>query len=375
MSRILLVDHDQELSRSLARAFGKLRPDLAFLTAPSAGQAMQMMRERSVDIVLAELQMPGMDGLELLGWLREHCPDVSAFVMSAYGTSETAAQVEAVGGVDFFAKPLDATAVMARLTDTLAQSVHGHVSYVSLASFLQLLEMERKTCTLNVSYGDSAGCLVVRRGQLVAARIGDKSGEEAAITIVAWPFPSISISRQCVEIPSTIQSSLGFIVMEAMRLQDEAARNAPPTDGHGSVWPTPRRTWRPSTLTASDRPPPDSSRGRNGELALPSGARGMALVETATGNVLRAASRDDCPIGELARMASQLLLHEAATLELCSNGAGEGVEELVLSTSTRCDVIKPLGATEFALLVFAPEETNLVMARIELEHFIAFHHE
>jgi hypothetical protein len=55
-------------------------------------------------------------------------------------------------------------------------------------------------------------------------------------------------------------------------------------------------------------------------------------------------------------------------LKLCVES--EGVEELVLSTSSRCDVIRPLNQHAFALLVFAPEETNLVMARIELEQFI-----
>lgn len=375
MSRILIVDDDPELSRALARAFSKLRPDLAVLTAHSGARAVQLMQERSVDVVLTDLQMPEMDGFELLTWLRSHCPDVSVFTMSAYGTPATAAQVDSLGGLDFFSKPVDATAVLSRLTDALAQSVHGHVNYVSLASFLQLLEMERKSCTLNVSYGDSSGYLVVRRGQLAAAGIGDKRGEEAAITIVAWPYPSISISRHCVDAPSTIQSSLGFIVMEAMRLQDEAARNAHVDGGYGSVWPTPRRTWRPTGTPGSDQPPPAASKAERADSILPSGARAMALVETATGNVLRAASREDCPIGELARMAAQLLLQEAATLELCGNGSGEGLEELVLSTSSRCDVIRPLGATEFALLVFAPEETNLVMARIELQHFIAAHHE
>lgn len=371
MSRILIVDDDLELCRSLSRAFSQLRPDLAILTANSAAQAVRMMQERSVDIVLTDLQMPEMDGFELVSWLRSHCPDVSVFTMSAYGTQETPTQTASVGAVDFFRKPVDPTALLARLTDALAQTVHGHLNYVSLASFLQLLEMERKSCTLAVSYGDSVGHLVVRRGQLVSARSGQRQGQDAAITIIAWPYPSISISRDCSDAPSTIQSSLGFIIMEAMRLQDEAALSAAKAEGHGSVWPTPRRTWRPTGTPNSDVPPPDSSRSRNGESLLPSGARGMAVVETATGNVLRAASREDCPIGELARMASQLLIQEAQTLEMCGNGAGEGVEELVLSTSSRCDVIRPLGANEFALLVFAPEETNLVMARIELEHFIA----
>jgi hypothetical protein len=67
-------------------------------------------------------------------------------------------------------------------------------------------------------------------------------------------------------------------------------------------------------------------------------------------------------------MASQVLQQEAAMLKLCIET--EGVEELVLSTSSRCDVIRPLNAHAFALLVFAPEDTNLVMARLELEQFI-----
>jgi CheY-like chemotaxis protein len=374
MSRILIVEDDPEQARALSRAFSKLRPDLAILTAANGAEAMRLVSERSVDVVLTDLQMPEMDGFELIRWLHAHRPDIAVFSMSAYGAPSTAAQVGALGAIEYFAKPVDPSAVLARLTDSLAQAVCGQVHYVSLASFLQLLEMERKTCTLTVSQGDKTGLLAIRNGVLVAARTAELQGQAAAISIVAWSFPSIVISRHCDDAPSTIQSSLGFIVMEAMRVQDEAARaSARGADGNGSAWPAPRRTWRPS-IAPSDRPAPESSRGRNGEaVGLPSGARGLALVETTTGNVLRAASRDDCPIGELARMASQLLLQEAATLQLSGGADGEGVEELVLSTSSRCDVIRPINVNEFALLVYAPEETNLVMARIELEHFIATH--
>jgi hypothetical protein len=229
--------------------------------------------------------------------------------------------------------------------------------------------MERKTCTLTVTCDDRTGVLVVRRGVLIGASCGDLRDEAAAIAIVAWPYPTIAISRHNDAGPASIQSSLGFIVMEAMRIQDEAARAAGNGDASGSVWPAPRRTWRPTSSPSNGRTSFESERPPNGELHLPSGASALALVETATGNVLRSAAREDCPLGELARLAAQLLLQEAATLQLCNEG--EGVEELVLSTSSRCDVIRPLGASEFALLIFAPEDTNLVMARIELEHFIA----
>lgn len=375
MTRILIVEDDPAQLRALARAFAHQRPDLTIVTATNGSEATRVLGERAVDLVLTDLQMPEMDGFELLAWILGHSPETPVCVMSAFGTDETPARLDGLGAVEFFSKPVDAKSVLARLTDTIAQSIRGHVHNVSLASFLQLMEMERKTCNLKVTSDEQSGVLFVRRGVLVDAQAGDLRGEEAAVSIVAWPNPSITICRHSDSRPPAIEKSLGFIVMEAMRVQDELARDRPiPTEGSGSVWPVPRRSWYPSrapsepaTATARTKSiPPEAP-----EFGLPSGARAIAVVDSATGKVLRAAMRTDCPMEELANMAAVMLQHEATMLRLCD--AGEGIEELVLSTTTRCDVIRPLGAnaTEFALLVFAPEETNLVMARLELERFIA----
>jgi len=370
MTRVLIVDDDPEQARALSRTFAKLRPDLTILTASNGVVATRILGQNTVDLVLTDLQMPEMDGFELLAWVHNHCPHIAVFTMSAYGSGESHAQLCDLGASDYFAKPVDEQAVVARLADTINQSVRGHVHNVSLASFLQLMEMERKSCTLTVTCDDRSGSLVVSKGVLVSAQTGELQGEPAAIAIIAWPNPSIEISRETAPTGVAIQCSLGFIVMEAMRIQDEAACKAANGETPGSVWPAPRRTWRP-TAGPQDGVTFESTRPLRGEIGLPSGARGLALVETATGNVLRATARDDCPIGELARLAAQLLLQEAETLRLCNES--EGVEEVVLSTSSRCDLIRPLSPNEFALLVFAPEETNLVIARIELDHFIAVH--
>jgi len=126
---------------------------------------------------------------------------------------------------------------------------------------------------------------------------------------------------------------------------------------------------QPPSSPVSAAPPlvPSSS------AALPSGTSAIAVVDTATGAVLRSASKDGVPLAELACMAALVLRHQTTTLNLFNTA--EGVEELVLSTTGRCDVIRPLNGSgsQFALLVFEPEETNLVMARLELDRFIAGH--
>jgi len=373
MTRVLIVEDDPVQARALARSFTKLRPDFTVLTAGNGLEATRLMSERAVQLVLTDLQMPEMDGFELIAWTVSHCPDAAVFTMSAFGGEDTAARISDLGAVEYFSKPIEPRAVLERLTDALDQSVGGHVQNVSLASFLQLMEMERKTCNLTVKCDDKSGFLVLRKGELVDARSGDLHGEAAAISIIAWPNPSIMISRQSEVGPAMIHKSLGFIVMEAMRVQDEAAHNAPSlSDSNSSSWPEKRRSWRPNPVPPPAGEPSSAPPVAPGQaLVLPSGAVAIAVVETATGAVLRSASKDGCPLADLARLAALLLRHQRTTLGVWN--AAEGLEELVLSTTGRCDVIRPLNsnASQFALLVFEPEETNLVMARLELDRFIA----
>ena len=371
MTRLLIVEDDAEQARGMARVFSELRPDLTILTAHNGVEATRLMSERGVDLVLTDLRMPEMDGFALLAWMHNRVPDVPVFTMSGYDDAENTARLHGLGVTESFVKPLDARVVLARVTETLAQSVRGHVQNLSLASFLQLLEMERKTCTLHIRCDDRAGVLIVERGALVAAEAGDRVGQAAAIEIIAWPSANITISRHREVRSESIQAPLGFILMEAMRVQDEHARAASGSGASDSASAPPRRPRRPSRLPSQRPLASETSQPGAAEVGLPSGAHALALVDTATGQVLRFAAQPGYPLDELARMASQMLIQECAMLKLCIET--EGVEELVLSTRSHCDVIRPVTANAFALLVFAPAETNLMIARIELDQFIIAH--
>ncbi|HXK17506.1 MAG TPA: response regulator, partial [Polyangiaceae bacterium] len=194
MSRILIVDDDPAQTRLLARSFARRRPDLTILTSANGVEAVRLLVERPVDLIITDLLMPELDGFELLAWVAKHCPEVPVFVMSGSSAADSSARVNELGAVAYFSKPLDVKAVLARLTDELSQTVRGHVQNVSLASFLQLMEMERKTCTLSVSCAESSGTLVIRKGELIAAETAGVRGAQAAIAIIAWPNPSITIS-------------------------------------------------------------------------------------------------------------------------------------------------------------------------------------
>jgi DNA-binding response OmpR family regulator len=368
VTRILIVEDDSTQVRVLARALSRRDAELSVMTSGDGLEATKLLGLHDFDLVITDLEMPRMDGFELLAWVLNNRPSVPVFAVTGFGSQETIERLTALGAVECFTKPLDVTALHRRVKDILAQAIRGHVEHVSLASFLQLVEMERKTCTLEVASNGNRGTLFVRMGQLYDARAGDLCGEAAAISIVAWNDPEITIASHCAIQDRTITAPLGFIVMEAMRVQDEALRDEGPVERASVlVWPDPNAPERPPSVVPESRLPPSSGPGAP---LLPNGARAIALVDTATGVPRSWTSSEGTPLGDVAELAALVLRVEIALLR--AFGEHGSIEELVLSTTTRCDVIRPMGAgaERFALLVFTPGETSLGMARIELDRFL-----
>ncbi len=101
--RILLVD-DERISRvTTGRQLGQVGYQVQ--TAETAEQALQLFVEQPCDVVITDLRMPGMDGLELLAQLRRERPETDVIVMTAYGSVETAVRAMREGAADYLTKP------------------------------------------------------------------------------------------------------------------------------------------------------------------------------------------------------------------------------------------------------------------------------
>lgn len=101
---ILVVDDDPSNRVTLERLLK--REGYRVFHAASGREAMESLRSQSMDLVLTDLKMPGMSGLDLLRAVRAVDPDVEVVVMTAYGTVETAVEAMKEGAYDFVAKPL-----------------------------------------------------------------------------------------------------------------------------------------------------------------------------------------------------------------------------------------------------------------------------
>lgn len=103
-STVLVVDDDAANLQSLSKILQ--REGFAVLTASNAEQALLQCRQQTVDVVLTDLMMPGMSGLELLHELSKVASAIEVVLMTAYGTIEVAVEAMRQGAYDFVEKPL-----------------------------------------------------------------------------------------------------------------------------------------------------------------------------------------------------------------------------------------------------------------------------
>ncbi|MFB3826312.1 MAG: sigma-54-dependent transcriptional regulator [Bryobacteraceae bacterium] len=103
-SRILVVDDEESLRRVTEVQLQQSGFDT--LTAASGQEALDLLQNRPVDLVLTDLKMPGMSGLELLKRVRAGYPEIAVIVVTAFGTIETAVEAMRAGAYDYITKPV-----------------------------------------------------------------------------------------------------------------------------------------------------------------------------------------------------------------------------------------------------------------------------
>ena len=110
MSNILIVDDEESIRESLR---GILQDEgFRVLFARDGEEALAMAREETPDLVLLDIWMPGIDGIETLRRLREANPEQLVIMMSGHGTIETAVRATKLGAYDFIEKPLSLEKVL-----------------------------------------------------------------------------------------------------------------------------------------------------------------------------------------------------------------------------------------------------------------------
>src|SRR2546430_16703287 len=105
MTKVLVVDDERRLRRLLQILLERM--GIESVGAESGEEAFERFQAEKFDLVLTDLKMPGMTGLELLARVREVDAEVPVMLLTAYGTVQTAVDAMKLGAFDYVLKPFD----------------------------------------------------------------------------------------------------------------------------------------------------------------------------------------------------------------------------------------------------------------------------
>jgi nitrogen regulation protein NR(I) len=120
MSRILVVDDEKDVHYSFQRLFA--RKDMEVLSAGSGEEALDCVDRDGIDLVIMDIRMGGMSGLETLQRLKARHPKVPVIIMTAYVTTQTAIESMKFGAYDYIPKPFDIPKLKGMIDGALALS-------------------------------------------------------------------------------------------------------------------------------------------------------------------------------------------------------------------------------------------------------------
>ena len=102
---VLVVDDEQDIRDASERILSRIGYQVQ--KASRGDEALDILKKNSIDIVLLDLKMPGMDGMEILARIRERSTEIQVIVITGYATVETAIEAMKQGAYDFIPKPFE----------------------------------------------------------------------------------------------------------------------------------------------------------------------------------------------------------------------------------------------------------------------------
>ena len=136
MSKLLLIDDEEDVRYSLQRILVSEEIELA--TAASGEEGLKVIPKFKPDLVLMDVRMTGLTGMETLRKIRTTDPKLLVILMTAYGTTQTAIEAMKLGAYDYLLKPFD----IPKLKEVIANALKAARDMKQVVSYAPLLESE-----------------------------------------------------------------------------------------------------------------------------------------------------------------------------------------------------------------------------------------
>jgi len=241
--KVLVVDDNALILDLLMKG---LAPHCDAQAAADGADALLKIVDDPPDLILCDYRMSGLDGRQLYDKLRarKQTKQIPFIFLASRSDIEERLRPMVEGVEEFVVKPFFVKDLIRRtkkVIDRLAleklQSratrpgvIQGRLEEMSILDLMQSLEMGQKSCRLTIRHDRETCELFFAAGQCADAKLGSVEGEEAVYQVVRWPAGEFEIDFNHAPERATISRTTTGLLMEALRLMDENARDTDTAD-------------------------------------------------------------------------------------------------------------------------------------------------
>ena len=265
-AKLLFVDDDQSFLDFIKHTFEEFsRNQWEISCVTDAAKALALLRTQTVDLAMLDLQMPGIDGLQLLRMLKREFPTLQLAFLSGQGDEKSRRIGLEEGAAMFLEKPASA-AGMESLFATINELARwqqrmGGRSVVRRAGLLDIVKMECKSKNsrlFEVLGPEESGQIWIKEGTIIHALAPEKRGQSAFTHLVCLPNAEFHLKPFSEPIEISVTRDWEFIVLEAARVLEQILNSpaAPPPETPPAAEPAPAPTPLVPARPAESPPPP-----------------------------------------------------------------------------------------------------------------------
>lgn len=236
-SKILIVDDNPNVLRLLNISLTKAEADYEIIEAENGEQAYELANKEKPDLIISDIMMPQMDGIELCWMIRENSdiPLVPFIFLTSFDDPETEIRGFRAGADEYLNKPIDRKELLHRVEELLDRKKNlekignryeshkgfsGDLKDLSIVELVQMLNLNKKSGILHIE-SDSNGKIYLKDGELHAVESGSLKGEEAMYALVAKTSGTFRFELTEIDKDRNIKNSTMNVIMEACRIMDE----------------------------------------------------------------------------------------------------------------------------------------------------------
>ena len=240
-SKILLVDDDQDFLEVYWEILKRLPSGPEVHTASSGARALALLESEPFNLLIVDLNMPKMDGLQVIAIARRKYPQLKIVVWTCIADEQFRARAYGMGVDQYWQKPSseqERQHFLDSVESMLQREIQGGFRGVQSKSLVDLIQLEclsQNSTTLKIKNGALNGRIWIQAGELIDAEAEELKGEAAFRTILGWKAGSFELLPGDENHPRAIFSSYQALLLEIAQAMDEAGN---PSDGDAAHTPT-----------------------------------------------------------------------------------------------------------------------------------------